>query len=118
MPHISVTIPVYNRAHLIGRTIESVLNQEFQDFELLVVDDASSDDTTKVVQQYCRHDPRIKLVINPKNLGLTRNWNRCLDLARCSLVQILLSDDLIDADYLALDLLDFRTFKSHLTTNL
>ena len=102
MSHISVAIPVYNRAHLVGLTIESVLLQEFKDFDILVVDDASSDDTIKVVQQYCKRDPRVKLIINLKNLGLTRNWNRCLDLACGPLVQILLSDDLIDTDYLGL----------------
>ncbi|MER2598612.1 MAG: glycosyltransferase family 2 protein [Caldilineales bacterium] len=99
MPHITVTIPVYNRAHLVGRTIESVLAQSFQDWDLLVVDDGSSDDTVAVVRGYTT-DPRVQLEINPHNLGLTRNWNRCLELARGPLVQVLLSDDLIDADYL------------------
>ena len=102
MPHITVTIPVFNRSQLIGQTIESVLNQEFQDFDLLVVDDASSDDTIEIVRQYSERDPRIQFVVNPKNLGLTRNWNRCLDLAQGPLVQLLLSDDLIDPNYLGL----------------
>jgi glycosyltransferase involved in cell wall biosynthesis len=102
MSHISVTIPVFNRAHLVGHTIESVLVQSFQDFDLLVVDDASTDNTVAVVQDYARHDERIAFQINPKNLGLTRNWNKCLDLAAGPLVQILLSDDIIDADYLQL----------------
>jgi len=100
MPHFSVVIPAFNRAHLIGRTIESVLRQEYQDYDLLVVDDASSDGTVAVVEEYCRRDPRVRLVVNEKNLGLTRNWNRCLDLAEGPLVQLLLSDDLIDPDYL------------------
>ena len=47
MPHITVTIPVYNRAHLVGRTIESVLAQTFQDWDLLIVDDGSTDGTVK-----------------------------------------------------------------------
>lgn len=100
MPHITVAIPVFNRAHLVGETIESVLNQTFQDYDLLVVDDASSDNTVGVIKNYVNHDPRIKLIVNEKNLGLTRNWNRCLELAQGPLVQILLSDDLIDSDYL------------------
>lgn len=102
MPHISVTIPVYNRAHLVGRTIDSVLSQDFEDWDLLVVDDGSTDDTVEVVQEYCRRDRRVHLEVNPKNLGLTRNWNRCLDLAAGPLVQVLLSDDLIDPDYLGI----------------
>ena len=100
LPHISIAIPVFNRAHLVGRTIESVLRQEFEDYDVLVVDDASSDETVEVVEEYCRRDHRVRLVVNEKNLGLTRNWNRCLELAVGPLVQLLLSDDLIDPDYL------------------
>ncbi len=100
MYHISVTIPVFNRAHLIGHTIDSVLSQTFQDYDVLVIDDASNDDTVAVVKRYCQQNDRIQLEINPQNLGLTRNWNRCLELARGPLVQIMQSDDLIDPDYL------------------
>ena len=102
MPHISVTVPVYNRAHLVGRTIDCILQQTFQDFDVLIVDDASQDNTAEVVKSYCARDPRLKLVVNPVNLGLTRNWNKCLDLAAGPLVQIMQSDDLIDSDYLQL----------------
>jgi glycosyltransferase involved in cell wall biosynthesis len=100
MPPISVVLPTFNRAHLIGQTIDSVLNQEFQDWNLVIVDDASQDNTIEVVSEYCGRDPRLRLVVNEKNLGLTRNWNRCLDLATGPLVEILQSDDLIDPDYL------------------
>jgi glycosyltransferase involved in cell wall biosynthesis len=99
--HITVTIPVFNRAHLVGATIESVINQDYQDFDLLVIDDASTDNTVEVVRSYCQRDQRIKLIVNPKNLGLTRNWNRCLEMAIGPLVEILLSDDLIDPEYLS-----------------
>lgn len=102
MPHVTVTIPVYNRAHLVGRTIESVLNQDFDDWDLLLVDDGSTDNTVEVVQEYCQRHDRLRLEVNPKNLGLTRNWNRCLDLATGPLVQVLQSDDLIDPDYLGI----------------
>lgn len=100
MPHISVMIPVYNRAHLVGRTIESVLQQSFHDLDIVVVDDASTDDTVEVVSAYADRDPRLTLVVNEKNLGLTGNWNRCLELATGPLVQIMQSDDLVDPDYL------------------
>jgi glycosyltransferase involved in cell wall biosynthesis len=100
MPAISVMIPAFNRAHLIGKTIESVVRQDFDDWELTVVDDASSDGTADVVRQYCSDNGRIRLVLNDCNLGLTGNWNRCLELAHGPLVQILQSDDLIDRDYL------------------
>lgn len=95
-------IPVFNRAHLIGQTIESIQRQKFQDFKLVVVDDASTDNTVEVVREYCLHDARLEIYTNAKNLGLTRNWNLCLQLAKAPLVQIMQSDDLIDPDYLGL----------------
>jgi glycosyltransferase involved in cell wall biosynthesis len=102
MPHVSVVTPTYNRAHLVGRTIESLVAQRFQDWDLLVVDDASRDETVDVVQRYCQRDSRIRLVVNEQNVGLTRNWNRCLEMAAGPLVELLQSDDLIDSDYLEL----------------
>ena len=96
MQHITVAIPVFNRAHLIGETIQSVLNQDYQLFDLLVVDDGSSDNTVQVVSEFCEQDNRVRLVKNSLNLGLTRNWNRCIELAEGSLIQLLLSDDLMD----------------------
>ena len=56
MPDISVTIPVYNRVHLVGGTIESVLNQTFHDIDLIVVDDASNDNSVEVVKAYAQRD--------------------------------------------------------------
>lgn len=110
MPHISVMVPTYNRAHLIGQTINSVLAQEFQDWDLVVVDDASEDDTAEVVGRYSRADSRIHLLSNENNVGLTRNWNRCLEVAAGPLVQNLQSDDLVDPGYL---LLASQAFDEH-----
>ena len=101
MPHISVMIPNFNHAHLIGETIESVLNQTFKDFDIVVVDDASTDNSVHVINEYVQANDRVRLVVNEKNLGLVRNWNKCLDLAEGPLVQIMQSDDLIDPDYFA-----------------
>jgi glycosyltransferase involved in cell wall biosynthesis len=102
MPHISVMIPVFNREHLLGHTVESVLRQTFGDFDVVIVDDASTDDSVGVAKRCCAADSRVSLSVNPRNLGLTRNWNRCVQLARGPLVQIMQSDDLIDRDYLSL----------------
>ncbi|MCX6053849.1 MAG: glycosyltransferase [Chloroflexi bacterium] len=98
--HISVVIPVFNRAHLIERTIESILAQDFDDFDLSIVDDASTDETVDIVRKY-EINPRVKIFINKINLGLTGNWNRCIELAKGPLVQIVQSDDLIDSNYLS-----------------
>ncbi|NJE09304.1 glycosyltransferase family 2 protein, partial [Thermococcus sp. M39] len=72
-PTVSVVIPTYNRSNLLKRAIESVLSQEFEDFELIVVDDASSDNTPEVVESI--EDGRIRYVRLKRNSGgpVTRN---------------------------------------------
>lgn len=62
MPKVSIIIPTYNRAHLLPRAIKSVLNQTFKDFELIIVDDGSTDDTKDVVQSFQRNDSRIRYI--------------------------------------------------------
>ncbi len=72
-PFFSIITPAYNRAHVMERTIKSVLNQTDDDFEYIIVDDGSTDGTCEVVQRFT--DPRIKLIIHPENRGIgpTRN---------------------------------------------
>lgn len=64
---VSVVLPTYNRAHTIRRAIQSVLNQTFRDFELIIVDDASIDNTREMVEQFA--DPRIRYIVHSKNRG-------------------------------------------------
>jgi glycosyltransferase involved in cell wall biosynthesis len=99
MLHISVMIPVYNHSHFIGQAIESILNQQCQDLDVVVVDDASTDNTCEIVSCYCS-DSRVQYVRNEENLGMARNWNRCLELAKGPLVMLFHSDDMLDPDYL------------------
>ena len=66
-PTVSVILPTYNRAHLVGRAIQSVLNQTYQDFELIVVDDGSIDNTEEVVKSI--NDARIRYLKYEKNRG-------------------------------------------------
>ena len=66
-PTVNVIIPTYNRAHLITRSIKSVLEQTYQDFEIIIVDDYSTDDTEYVIKRF--RDPRIKYVKNDTNKG-------------------------------------------------
>ncbi len=92
VPKVSVCIPSYNYANHIAGCIESVLAQTFKDWELVVVDNCSSDNTVDVVRSF--HDKRIRFYVNQTNLGLTRNWNRCVSLARGGYVAILPADDM------------------------
>lgn len=98
-PAVSVCIPAYRGARHIGEAIESVLAQTFADFELLVLDDASPDDTAQVVLRY--RDPRIRFLRNERNAGVQANWNRCLELARGRYFKLLPQDDALAAECLA-----------------
>ncbi len=91
-PRVTVLMAAYNGAKLIGESIDSLLAQGFDDFEVVVVDDASTDDTATVVGAY--NDPRIRLLRNTRNLGVVGTRNRAYAAARGEYVAILDQDDL------------------------
>jgi glycosyltransferase involved in cell wall biosynthesis len=93
-PKISVLIPTYNYAHFLDETIQSVLNQSFRDFELIVVDNHSTDNTEEVVKKYLV-DSRVSYYKNTHNLGLVGNWNKCLTYAKAEYIKFVCSDDKI-----------------------
>jgi glycosyltransferase involved in cell wall biosynthesis len=97
---ISVCIPVYNGERWLGEAIESVLGQTRAGFELLVVDNHSSDGTLELVSQVARRDDRIRVVTNPETVGAVANHNRCLELAHGELVKLLHHDDRLRPDCL------------------
>ena len=90
-PTVSVIIPTYNRAHLVGRAIKSVLEQTYQDFELIVVDDGSTDNTKEVVKGF--NDKRIKYILHEKNKGATAARNTGIKAARGEYIAFQVSDD-------------------------
>jgi len=92
-PLVSVCVPAYRAAPFLRRTIQSVLEQTFKDFEIIVVDDASPDGTLDSIDDL--DDPRIQRYSNPTNLGGGANWNRAVGLARGRLIKVLCSDDLL-----------------------
>lgn len=92
-PKISVCIPTYRGGATIGAAIESVLAQSLTDFELIVIDDGSPDDTRVVVEHFS--DSRLVYLRNDSNLGPQGNWNRCLDLAQGKYFKLLPHDDLL-----------------------
>lgn len=99
IPAVSVCIPCYRGAAHLAAAIESVLAQTWSDFELIVVDDNSPDNTVELMQQFT--DPRIRFLVNPANLGPDGNWNRCLELARGRYFKLLPQDDLLAPTCLA-----------------
>ncbi|MGH1386609.1 glycosyltransferase family 2 protein [Kordia sp.] len=91
MPLFSVIIPLYNKEKYIQQTVESVLQQSFADFELLIVNDASTDKSVAVVSQIS--DNRIQLIENPKNLGLSATRNHGISKANGDIIALLDADD-------------------------
>src|SRR6056297_3103776 len=90
-PKVSVFIPVHNREHYIRVAVNSILAQTFEDFELIMVDDGSSDGTADVLARYS--DPRLRVLRNPANLGIPASRNRGLEAARGEYIALLDSDD-------------------------
>jgi glycosyltransferase involved in cell wall biosynthesis len=98
-PTVSVVIPTYNRAALIARSIQSVLNQSYADFELLVIDDGSTDDTAGVVAGF--YDPRINYVRLPNNAGAGAALNVGIRMSKGKFLSFQGSDDEWLSDKLA-----------------
>lgn len=98
-PKVSVIIPAYQQAAYLGAAIESVLNQRYADWELIVVNDASPDQTNAIVAQY--NDPRLRLLVHAQNRGLPAARNTGLRAANGDILMLLDADDLFHEDKLA-----------------
>ncbi len=90
-PNVSVIIPTYNRAGLIGKPIHSILNQTYQDFEIIVVDDCSTDNTEQVLKEF--NDPRIRYIRHQKNSGAAIARNTGINHSTSPYIAFLDSDD-------------------------
>lgn len=101
IPLVSVIIPNYNHAPYLKQRIDSVLNQTFQDFELIILDDCSKDNSKEIIEQYRSH-PRISSIIyNEANSGNTfKQWQKGIGLTNSKYVWIAESDDLAKRDFL------------------
>lgn len=94
MPQVSIITPTYNCARFIAQTIESVQAQTFTDWEMIISDDCSTDDTLKVIEPYLNSDARIKYICNDKNSGAAITRNNALRVAQGRWIAFLDSDDL------------------------
>ena len=94
-PLVSILIPVYNREDMIEDCIQSALDQTYQNIEIIVVDNRSTDHTWKKCQMLSEKDNRIKIFKNQRNIGPVKNWGKCIELANGEYAKILFSDDLI-----------------------
>ena len=100
-PPISVVIPAFNAGAFLPAAVQSVLNQSYGSFELLIIDDASSDVTPRIAQAFAARDARVHYYRNPANLGVARSRNRGVALAQHSWIAFLDSDDRWRQDKLA-----------------
>lgn len=91
-PAVTVLLPVFNDRRFVGRAIQSILDQTFRDFELLVLDDGSTDGSMEIVRSF--RDPRVSIESNPRNLGLARTLNAGLALAKSDLIARMDADDI------------------------
>ncbi|MDI1355626.1 MAG: glycosyltransferase family 2 protein [bacterium] len=103
---ISVCVPAYNNAAYLRETIESVLHQTHSNFELILVDDCSTDSTWDVINEF--KDPRIKSSRNEKNMGMHGNWSKALSLATGKYIKLICGDDILYPRCLELQALVFE----------
>lgn len=107
-PLISVIMPLYNAERFVGESIENVLRQTVGDFELIVIDDASTDASAEIARAYAAKDDRIVLMHNELNSGAARTRNRALDAARGKFITFMDADDLCSPERFAKQLAFFE----------
>ncbi len=98
MPKVTIGLPVYNSSQTLSLAVQSILGQSFTDWELIICDDASTDDSLEIANGI--DDPRVRVVRNASNLGLSACLNRIASLAEAPLIARMDSDDLIHPDRL------------------
>jgi len=100
-PLVSIGIPTYNRAALLRRSIEAALNQDCDNIEVIVTDNASTDETQSICKLYCDQDARLKYIRQTTNRGPTENFTAAMKAASGEYFMWLGDDDWIDADYVS-----------------
>ena len=110
VPRLTVGLPVYKGERYIAESIESLLGQSYTNFELIISDNASTDDTPGICERYAKQDRRIRYYRQPKNVGLAPNHNFCAEQARGELFKWAAGDDLYHRDLLlrCVEVLDER----------
>lgn len=96
---ISVIVPVYNSENYVSRCIDSILNQTYKDFELILINDGSKDKSLEILKKYEKKDKRI-IVIDQKNMGVAKTRNKGIELANGEYIALVDNDDYLDQDYL------------------
>ena len=90
---VSIIVPMYNAEKFIGKTIESVLSQTYENWEMLIMNDVSTDNSLAVVNEFAKKDDRIMIVNTEKNMGVVKGRNHLIDLAIGKFIAFLDADD-------------------------
>ena len=104
LPKVSVLMPNYNAWKYISEAIQSILNQTFTDFEFIIIDDCSTDNSWEIIQEFAKKDTRIIPIKNEKNIHIAKTRNIALAKARGEFIAFLDSDDVAEKDRLELQL--------------
>lgn len=99
-PKVSVIIPAYNAEKYLEACLESVLGQTLKDIEIILVNDASPDNSGAICEKYAKNDARVKYIISEKNYGMSNARNKGLEVAKGEFLSFVDSDDWIDLDFL------------------
>lgn len=99
-PLVSICIPTYNGTEFLRQCLQSCFDQSFNDYEIVICDDGSSDGTVQLVKEIAGVNPKVKFIQNPQNLGLVGNWNKCVAEARGKWIKFVFQDDYISPDCL------------------
>ena len=100
MPFVSIIMPAYNAERTVKESVLSALNQTYRDFELIIIDDGSKDNTPKILKELSESDSRIRVLRNDPNIGVSKSRNRGIEQAGGQWIAFLDSDDLWRADKL------------------
>ncbi len=92
-PLVSICIPTFNAVRWILVCLESALAQTYPHLEVLIIDDGSTDETVELIRSV--DDERIRLLVNEQNIGLARNWNKCVEMSRGNFIKFLFHDDIL-----------------------
>ncbi len=109
-PSVSIGLPVYNGENYLRRALESAIAQTYDDYELVIVDNASTDSTPAICREFAARDPRITYLCNERNIGVNPNFDRCAALAKGRYFTWLAHDDELTPEYLSrhVEVLDQR----------
>lgn len=104
MPRVSILIPSYNHARFLPACVKGMQDQTFQDWEVILIDDGSSDESVELARDYAKGEPRLRVFVNERNLGTYGTEQRALEMSQAEFVAILNSDDLWAPEKLALQI--------------